>query len=141
MTVDGLGLILGHGMSRFEPRPKTANSVGPGKRPLHNMCPTVVLRDGKPVLTLGAVGGRRIPNTLFDVLLGVVGRGMAIDAAVKAPREHTEGGEKLSLEAAWPAAHVEYLKKVGYNVSPGGGTVLNAIAHDPMTGILTSAAR
>src|SRR5262249_14101700 len=53
VTIDGLGLVLGHGMSRFDPRAGRANSPGPGKRPLHNMCPTVVSRDGKPVLTLG----------------------------------------------------------------------------------------
>src|SRR5439155_11577341 len=64
VTVDGLGLILGHGMSRFDPRPGRPNSIAPGKRPLHNMCPTVVTRGGKPVLALGATGGRRIPNTL-----------------------------------------------------------------------------
>jgi gamma-glutamyltranspeptidase/glutathione hydrolase len=40
-------------MSRFEPRPNHPNSRGPGKRPRHNPCPTVVLRDGKPVLALG----------------------------------------------------------------------------------------
>jgi gamma-glutamyltranspeptidase/glutathione hydrolase len=68
VTVDGLGLILGHGMSRFNPHPKHPNSPGPGKRPLHNMCPTMVLKEGTPVLAIGAVGGRRIPNTLFDVL-------------------------------------------------------------------------
>jgi gamma-glutamyltranspeptidase/glutathione hydrolase len=141
VTVDGLGLVLGHGMSRFDPRPKRANSVGPGKRPLHNMCPTAVLRDGKPVVVLGATGGRRIPNTLFDVLLNLVGRGLPLDEAVKAPRQHTEGGDKLVLEAAWPAAHVAYLKSIGYTVTTGGGAALNAIARDPATGKLEAAAR
>ena len=50
VTVDGLGLILGHGMSRFDPRTGKSNSPGPGKRPLHNMCPCVVLRDGQPLV-------------------------------------------------------------------------------------------
>src|SRR5207248_5858529 len=67
VTVDGLGLVLGHGMSRFEPRPGHPNSPGPNKRPLHNMCPTVALRDGKPALVLGGRGGRRIPNTVLGV--------------------------------------------------------------------------
>src|SRR5205085_5831099 len=58
VTVPGLGLVLGHGMSRFDPRPGRPNSVGPGKRPLHNMCPTVVTRNGTPVIALGATGGR-----------------------------------------------------------------------------------
>ena len=50
VTVEGLGLILGHGMSRFNPRSGHPNSPGPGKRPLHNMCPTIVLRGGKAIL-------------------------------------------------------------------------------------------
>src|SRR5205807_2345213 len=104
VTVDGLGLILGHGMARFDPRPGRANSPGPGKRPLHNMCPTVVLRDGRPVLALGARGGRRIPNALFEVLTAYVGRQVALEAAVAAPRLHTEGGMSLTLERGWPAA-------------------------------------
>src|SRR5205823_6923851 len=102
VTVDGLGLVLGHGMSRFDPRPGRSNSVGPGKRPLHNMCPTVVTRDGKPVLALGATGGRKIPNTLFDVLAYTVGEGRPLAEAVLGPRMHTEGDMQLTLEAKWP---------------------------------------
>src|SRR5256885_3059083 len=86
VTVDGLGLILGHGMSRFEPRPGHPNSPGPNKRPLHNMCPTVALRDGKPALVLGGRGGRRIPNTVLGVLLGRIGQGQTLARAVAAPR-------------------------------------------------------
>ena len=73
VSVPGLGLTLGHGMSRFEPRPGHPNSPGPGKRPLHNMCPTIVLRDGQPVLALGARGGRQIPNAVFEALTQFVG--------------------------------------------------------------------
>src|SRR5581483_3266634 len=141
VTVDGLGLILGHGMSRFDPRPGRANSVAAGKRPLHNMCPTVVTRAGKPVLALGATGGRRIVNTLFDVLAYRVGEGLALSDAVKAPRVHTEGDLSLALEAAWPAAVTDHFKQVGYTVRVGGGASLNAIERDPATGALTSASR
>lgn len=141
VTVDGLGLVLGHGMSRFDPRPGRANSVGPGKRPLHNMCPTVVTRGGKPVLALGATGGRRIPNTLYDVLSYRIGEGRELADAVKAPRLHTEGDLTLSLEAAWPAATTEHFKNVGYSVKTGPGASLNAIDRDPATGAVRSAAR
>lgn len=140
VTVDGLGLTLGHGVSRFDPRPGQANSVGPRKRPLHNMCPTVVTKAGKPVLTLGATGGRRIPNTLFDVLSYRVGEGRSLVDAVKAPRLHTEGDLVLSLEAAWPAALVEHFKNVGYAVKPGPGASLSAIERTP-NGEIKSAAR
>lgn len=141
VTVDGLGLTLGHGMSRFDPRPGRPNSIGPGKRPLHNMCPTVVTRGGKPVLALGATGGRRIPNTLFDVLTYRLGMGLPLAVAVKAPRVHTEGGLALTLEAAWPAAVSDHFKAVGYTVKAGPGATLNGIERDPATGALSAAMR
>src|SRR4029079_6131918 len=60
VTVPGLGLTLGHGMSRFDPHPDHPNAPGPHKRPLNNMCPTIILRDGKPLLALCATGGRTV---------------------------------------------------------------------------------
>src|SRR6185369_16054902 len=89
VTVDGLGLTLGHGMSRFNPRPGHPNSVAPRKRPLHNMCPSAVLRDGQPILAVGAAGGVKIPNTIFDILTEFVVKGSSIEAAIAAPRMHT----------------------------------------------------
>jgi gamma-glutamyltranspeptidase/glutathione hydrolase len=141
VTIDGLGLVLGHGVSRFDPRPNRANSPAPGKRPLHNMCPTVVTESGKPVLALGAVGGRRIVNTVFDVLAYRFGRALPLADAVKAPRIHTEGGAALALEAAWPGRTSGYLKDAGYDVKTGPGATLNAIERDPATGELRAAAR
>jgi gamma-glutamyltranspeptidase/glutathione hydrolase len=134
-------LTLGHGMSRFDPRPGRPNSIAQGKRPLHNMCPTVALRGGKPVLALGATGGRRIPNTLFDVLAYRIGVDRALAGAVKAPRLHTEGDRNLTLEAAWPVAVVDHLKRVGYSVRIGPGANLSAIERDPASGKVDSAAR
>ncbi len=133
VTVDGLGLILGHGMSRFDPRPGRPNSPGPGKRPLHNMCPTVLLRDGHPVIALGGTGGRKIPNAIFDVLAQLVGREASLEQAVAAPRLHTEGGLDLTAEARWPEAEVAYLKKIGYRVRTGPSATVHAVAFDPQS--------
>ena len=105
------------------------------------MCPTVVTKGGKPVLALGATGGRRIPNTLFDVLAYRFGERRELADAVKAPRVHTEGGLALSLEATWPAAVGDHFKKVGYEVKTGGGASLSAIERDPATGVLRTASR
>src|SRR3954453_15686165 len=95
VTVDGLGLLLGHGMSRFEPTPGKLNSIAPGKRPLDNMCPSIVLKGGRPVVALGGVGGRRIPNAVFQTLLQILANGRPLDDSVQAPRIHTEGGLEL----------------------------------------------
>jgi gamma-glutamyltranspeptidase/glutathione hydrolase len=141
VTVDGLGLILGHGMSRFDPRPGRPNSPGPGKRPLHNMCPTVVSRGGRPLLALGAVGGRRIPNTVFDVLAYRIGEGRDLTEAVRSARMHTEGDARLALEARWPAADVQRFQEAGYVVKRGPGATLHAVERDPGSGELHPAAR
>jgi gamma-glutamyltranspeptidase/glutathione hydrolase len=141
VTVDGLGLILGHGMIRFDPEPGRPNSVGPGKRPLHNMCPTIVLRDGHPILALGGRGGRRIPNAVFDVVLHFVGRDFGLEEAVKAPRMHTEGGMDLTLEGKWPAAELGFFKTMGYRVKKGASAYVSAVAFDPKDGKCRSSAR
>jgi gamma-glutamyltranspeptidase/glutathione hydrolase len=141
VTVDGLGLVLGHGMSRFDPRPGRPNSVGPGKRPLHNMCPTVATRDGTPVLALGATGGRRIVNTVFDVLAYRLGEGKPLAEAIKSPRMHTEGDLELTLEKDWPAAVVEQFKQLGYTIKAVGAATASVIERDPESGTLQAARR
>jgi gamma-glutamyltranspeptidase/glutathione hydrolase len=141
VAVPGLGLILGHGMARFDPRPGQANSPGPGKRPLHNMCPTIVLRNGQPVLAIGGRGGRRIPNSVLDVLTYALVQEQAIDRAINLPRLHTEGGLELDLDGAWPAETVAHFQKVGYRINKRGTALVSAVAFDPKTRASQGAAR
>jgi gamma-glutamyltranspeptidase/glutathione hydrolase len=141
VTVDGLGLILGHGMVRFDPRPDHPNAPGPGKRPLHNMCPSLVLREGRPILAVGGRGGRRIPSALFDVLSAFVGRGASLADAVAAPRLHTEGGTRVVMERTWPETHVNYLRRIGYETSTGPSAMVYGVAIDPQTGNRQSTGR
>ncbi len=137
VTVDGLGLILGHGMSRFEPRPGHPNSPRPGRRPLNNMCPTLVMCDDRPRVALGATGGRRIPNTMCDVLAHLIGRGESLPTAAAAPRMHTEGSDVLQLTKGWSDADIKHLERAGYTIQPGTGANLNGIARDPTSGAVT----
>jgi len=138
VTVDGLGLLLGHGMSRFEPKPGHPNSPRGGCRPLNNMCPTVIVRAGKPTVALGATGGRRIPNTLVDVLSHLVGRGQSLADAAAVPRLHTEGDATLAFAKGWSDADRKYLLRIGYTLTNGAGANLNGIERGPKTGQLTS---
>lgn len=134
VTVESLGLTLGHGMSRFDAKPGRPNSVGPGKRPLHNMCPSVILRDGHPVLALGGAGGRKIPNAVFDVLISYLTSGSSIEKAIAAPRMHTEGTLSLTLERSWPEETKKHLESIGYHVQAGAGALVSAASFDPATG-------
>ena len=111
---------------------------GPGKRPLNNMCPTAVLRNGSPVFALGGRGGRKIPNAILDVLFGLTGQAASMKAAVAAPRLHTEGNRTVTLEDGWPEATVRYLKSVGYKVVRGKVARVDAASFDPRSGAMAT---
>ena len=67
-----------------------ANAPGPGKRPLSSMTPTIVLKDGKPLLITGTPGGSRIITAVLQIVVDVIDRGMDIASAVSAPRLHNQ---------------------------------------------------
>ena len=98
VTVPGTGIILNDEMDDFSAMPgvpnefglvgSEANAIEPGKRPLSSMCPTVILRDGKPFLILGSRGGPRIITSVLQVALNVIDFGMDPGRAIEAPRVH-----------------------------------------------------
>lgn len=128
VTIDGLGVTLGHGMSRFELDPRHPNAPGPGKRPLNNMCPLVVTRGGKTVLAAGGRGGRRIPNAMFELLTQFVVLRKTLEESMAAPRVHTEGNATLEFEKSWPAEEMQALSKYGYRVTTGRSATLSAVS-------------
>lgn len=67
-----------------------ANAIAPGKRPLSSMAPTIVTKDGKPVMVLGTPGGSRIITTVLLTILNVIDYGMDMQQAVDAPRFHQQ---------------------------------------------------
>jgi gamma-glutamyltranspeptidase/glutathione hydrolase len=128
VTAAGLGLTLGHGMSRFDPRPDHPNSPGPGKRPLHNMVPVIALEDSKPQFAIGGAGGRRIPNGIFSVLRTWLADKNSLDQAVAAPRMHTEGNLSLELTPSSAPDDRTKLESLGYSVRTANPAVLAAQA-------------
>jgi gamma-glutamyltranspeptidase/glutathione hydrolase len=77
-----------------------ANAIAPGKRPLSSMSPTVVTRDGKPVMVVGTPGGSRIITVVLHTIINVIDYGMTIQEAVDAPRFHQQWlPETTSIEA------------------------------------------
>lgn len=128
VTVDGLGLTLGHGMSRFETKSGHPNSPGPGKRPLHNMCPTIITQGGRPIVAIGGRGGRKIPNALFEALTQLVLLDQPFAESIAAPRTHTEGDANLEFEKHWPEAEIKELGQRGYLTRTGSNATLSAVA-------------
>ncbi len=80
------GVIPSCSLNWFDANPGAPNSVAPGKRPLTNMTPMIVERDGKPVLAVGAPGARRITNAVSQVALNVLEFGMMPQEAVSVSR-------------------------------------------------------
>ncbi len=154
VTVEGLGFLMNDEMDDFSSKPGVpngdgliqgaANAIGPGKRPLSSMTPTIVVHDGKPVLVLGSPGSSKIITTVANVLMGVVDYGMNIQEAVNAPRFHHQWiPDIISVEQWFSPDTVSMLKQMGYKVQYGlhdGGDVspywsdAECIAIDPKTG-------
>src|SRR4030095_11414369 len=97
------------------------------------MCATIVLREGRPVLALGARGGRQIPNAVFAVLAEFVALGRNMTDAVSAPRLHTEGNIDLTIKKSGAADEVEALTAIGYKIKTAPGATVSAVSWDPQT--------
>jgi gamma-glutamyltranspeptidase/glutathione hydrolase len=94
-----------------------ANLVGPGKRPLSSMSPTIVLKEGKPFLVLGASGGPRIISSVLQVALGVM-EGQSLQDAMTALRLHHQWQpDEVYFDREPPAEVVEYLTERGHRLS------------------------
>jgi gamma-glutamyltranspeptidase/glutathione hydrolase len=93
------------------------NSVQPGKRPLSSMTPTIVLKDGKPVMTVGAAGGPKIITQVLQALVRRLDFGQSLADAVGSPRIHHQWRpEVLTVEEAMPEEIVAKLKAIGFKV-------------------------
>jgi gamma-glutamyltranspeptidase/glutathione hydrolase len=94
-----------------------ANEPGPNKRPLSSMTPTIVLKNGNPVLVTGSPGGSRIITAVLQVLLNAIDHRMTIAEAVQAPRIHHQWlPDETMVEAGVPAEMVKALAARGHNV-------------------------
>jgi gamma-glutamyltranspeptidase/glutathione hydrolase len=117
MVVPGTGILLQNGMLWFDPEPGRANSVAAGKRPVVNMVPALGFRRGEPHLTLGAPGGRKIVSAIPQVIANLVDGGDTPQAAIEAPRVHSEGGE-LWVDDRVGERALAALRKMGHDVVP-----------------------
>ncbi len=86
-------------MHDFDARPGDPNSIAPGKRPLSNMAPTLLLKDGEPFLVAGSAAGPRIVTATLQTILNVVDHSLDIQKAVDAPRIHYQGAGAIRMES------------------------------------------
>src|SRR3989441_12635866 len=113
VVIPGTGVIMNNQMDDFSIQPGVANTFGligaeanavaPGKRPLSSMSPTIVLKDGQPILALGAAGGPKIISQVVLELVDVLDLGMTPAEALAQPRIHHQWfPDELVVEATLP---------------------------------------
>ncbi|HZZ07946.1 MAG TPA: gamma-glutamyltransferase [Candidatus Binataceae bacterium] len=127
MMIASLGLVLNDEMDDFAAGPgvrnafnlegAAANEIAPGKRPLSSMSPTIVMRRGHPVLTVGASGGPAIITGVLQVTVNVLDFHLGPQAAIDEPRVHQQATpDVVFVEAAMPAATRQALAEMGYRL-------------------------
>lgn len=156
VVVPGGGFLLNDEMNDFAWLPGVTNVTGrigtppnqiaPGKRMLSSMCPTIILRGGKPLLITGSPGGRTIINTVLQMVVNVVDFQMDLRAAVDAPRLHHQWlPDVIKFEPALGHKHAEAvaaLRRMGHQIREEHDDQGDAhsIFADPVTGELIGAA-
>ncbi len=144
LIADGTGILLNNELDDFAAKPGApnifglvglgqANAPGPGKRPLSSMTPTIVLKDGRPLLVTGAPGGSRIITAVLQVLINMIDHRMSVADAVTAPRIHNQWlPDEVIVERSLSAAIVQALEARGHRIivrSPA--TTVNSILITP----------
>ena len=103
------GILMNNGVMWFDPRAGQANSIGPSKRALTNMCPLIVARDGRPRFGVGASGGRRILGAVLQMASFIVDFGMSPEEAAHHPRIDVSGSEGIGVDRRLPGAVIDRL--------------------------------
>jgi gamma-glutamyltranspeptidase / glutathione hydrolase len=116
LVVDELGLVLNHGMSRFNYSTGHPNAPVAGKRMQHNMSPMIALCDGQPAFAVGMPGGPKIVSVTAQLMLHLIAGGATPAAAIAAPRLHTEGDEPLLVSTHTPDSVILELESLGHTV-------------------------
>jgi gamma-glutamyltranspeptidase/glutathione hydrolase len=107
------GILMNNGIMWFDPRPGGPNSLAPGKRPLCNMCPVILSREGRPWLAAGGSGGRRILAAVTQLMSFVVDFGLDVAAAAHHPRIDVSGTGTISAEPRLAPEVLAALRNVG----------------------------
>ena len=89
------GILMNNGIMWFDPRPGRPNSLSADKKPLSNMCPTIVLDKSGKKIALGASGGRRIFPAVFQTISFLIDYNMSLNDAFNVPRIDYSGENRI----------------------------------------------
>ena len=110
VMLPGTGILMNNGIMWFDPRPGGPNSIAAGRRPLSNMCPTIVAHNGHRT-ALGASGGRRIMPAVFQLLSFITDYKMDVGSALARPRIDVSGSGVVGIDNTLPPSIHKRLSK------------------------------
>jgi len=140
------GIVLNNEMDDFAARPgepnafgliqSEASAVGPRRKPLSSMSPTILVKDGKAVFVAGASGGPRIISSTLQVLLNMTRFGMSPTEALSKPRIHHQWlPETLLLESPLDSTVAETLQSFGHKTAKRDNQAVSQAARRTPTGL------
>ncbi|MES2768760.1 MAG: gamma-glutamyltransferase [Bdellovibrionota bacterium] len=127
-VVPGTGIVMNNEMDDFSIQPGvanlfgaiggTSNAIAPKKTPLSSMSPTIIVKDGKAVMSLGAPGGTRIISCVAQTILNYVEYGLSLKDSVSMIRYHHQWKpDVLTIDPPGPSSKVlADLQKMGYDI-------------------------
>ncbi len=148
MTPGNLGFVLQDRAELFSLDPEHANALEPGKRPFHTIIPAFVMKDGKPYMSFGVMGGDMQPQGHVQIVVNMVDFGMNLQEAGDAARMRHFGsseptgssmsdGGVVHLENGFSEATRASLRAMGHVLGESNGTFggYQAILRDPEEGV------
>lgn len=122
MVVPERGFLLNNELTDFSTAydPQDPNRIEPGKRPRSSMAPTIVLRDGEPMLAIGSPGGSTIITTVLQTLVNRIDLGMDLSQAIAAPRASQRNTAAVTAEPEFIEAYGSALEAFGHKLTAAG---------------------
>jgi gamma-glutamyltranspeptidase/glutathione hydrolase len=114
------GICLQNRGAGFVDDPRHPNALAPGKRPLHTIIPAMILKDDRPWLSFGVMGGDVQPQGHLQVAINLIDFRMNVQEALEAPRYRLMGGKLIALERAIPHEVRHALERMGHELLPYG---------------------
>ena len=123
IAVPGYGFLLNDHLNEFDPLPLSPTQPDPdlpasGKRPRSSAAPTIVLRNGRPFLAVGSLGGPAIITTVLQILLNRIDFKMSLPRAIATPRASQQNTATSQAEPAFLAANAQLASRFGQRFSP-----------------------
>ncbi|MGC4377049.1 gamma-glutamyltransferase [Fictibacillus sp. Mic-4] len=114
IMVPGYGFLLNNELTDFDAVPGGANEVQPNKRPMSSMSPTIIFKDGKPVMTVGSPGGSTIIASVVQTIINSIDYHMNLKDAIEEPRIFSPSYPTINWEEGIPQAARNRLEEWGH---------------------------